>query len=157
MSDGMGRELIVYLSSHATNRYFIPNWGILYLFCCLKWRVKTFEIEVTGFLKKGLIFYSIQFSDLISVPFVGMFPRNSDTPSCNQTSPFSWALKICEYESSGQNAATFLKDSSSKENKKIKIFWFAHYLHYLCNNIKNRPCTDGAKPMGRFAWNGQRQ
>ena len=29
MSDGMGREL-AYLSSHATNRYFIPNWGILY-------------------------------------------------------------------------------------------------------------------------------
>ena len=26
MSDGMGREL-AYLSSHATNRYFIPNWG----------------------------------------------------------------------------------------------------------------------------------
>ena len=26
MSDGMRREL-VYLSSHATNRYFIPNWG----------------------------------------------------------------------------------------------------------------------------------
>ena len=27
MSDGMGREF-TYLSSHATNRYFIPNWGI---------------------------------------------------------------------------------------------------------------------------------
>ena len=27
MSDGMGREL-AYLSSHATNRYFIQNWGI---------------------------------------------------------------------------------------------------------------------------------
>ena len=27
MSDGMGREL-AYLSSHATNRYFIPNWGV---------------------------------------------------------------------------------------------------------------------------------
>ena len=27
MSDGMGREL-AYLSSHVTNRYFIPNWGI---------------------------------------------------------------------------------------------------------------------------------
>ena len=26
MSDGMGREFM-YLSSHATNRYFIPNWG----------------------------------------------------------------------------------------------------------------------------------
>ena len=26
MSDGMGREP-TYLSSHATNRYFIPNWG----------------------------------------------------------------------------------------------------------------------------------
>ena len=29
MSDGMGREL-AYLSSHATNRYFIPNWGTKY-------------------------------------------------------------------------------------------------------------------------------
>ena len=28
MSDGMGREFM-YLSSHATNRYFIPNWGSL--------------------------------------------------------------------------------------------------------------------------------
>ena len=28
MSDGMGREF-AYLSSHANNRYFIPNWGIL--------------------------------------------------------------------------------------------------------------------------------
>ena len=28
MSDGMRREF-TYLSSHATNRYFIPNWGIL--------------------------------------------------------------------------------------------------------------------------------
>ena len=27
MPDGMGREF-AYLSSHATNRYFIPNWGI---------------------------------------------------------------------------------------------------------------------------------
>ena len=27
MSDGMRRELM-YLSSYATNRYFIPNWGI---------------------------------------------------------------------------------------------------------------------------------
>ena len=26
MSVGMGREF-TYLSSHATNRYFIPNWG----------------------------------------------------------------------------------------------------------------------------------
>ena len=30
MSDGMGREP-AYLSSHATNRYFIPNWGMFYL------------------------------------------------------------------------------------------------------------------------------
>ena len=29
MSDGMRREL-VYLSSYATNRYFIPNWGYIY-------------------------------------------------------------------------------------------------------------------------------
>ena len=30
MSDGMGREP-AYLSSHATNRYFIPNWGNYFL------------------------------------------------------------------------------------------------------------------------------
>ena len=29
MSDGMGREF-AYLSSHANNRYFIPNWGSPY-------------------------------------------------------------------------------------------------------------------------------
>ena len=36
MSDGMGREP-AYLSSHATNRYFIPNWGnsILFIFIFL--------------------------------------------------------------------------------------------------------------------------
>ncbi len=33
MSDGMGREF-AYLSSHATNRYFIPNWGKLLYLCC---------------------------------------------------------------------------------------------------------------------------
>ena len=35
MSDVMGREF-TYLSSHATNRYFIPNWGNniwFYTFC----------------------------------------------------------------------------------------------------------------------------
>ncbi|WP_294789632.1 hypothetical protein, partial [Prevotella sp.] len=40
MSDGMGREL-AYLSSHATNRYFIPNWGrgIIYFVRLLRlWR-----------------------------------------------------------------------------------------------------------------------
>ena len=31
MSNGMGREL-AYLSSHATNRYFIPNWGMFDLY-----------------------------------------------------------------------------------------------------------------------------
>ena len=30
MSDGMGRES-AYLSSHATNRYFISNWGTNYI------------------------------------------------------------------------------------------------------------------------------
>ena len=37
MSDGMRREL-VYLSSHATNRYFIPNWGFFgscFFFCLI--------------------------------------------------------------------------------------------------------------------------
>lgn len=29
MSDDMGREF-VYLPSHATNRFFIPNWGDIY-------------------------------------------------------------------------------------------------------------------------------
>ena len=36
MSDGMGREF-TYLSSHATNRYFIPNWGILFGLLLVGW------------------------------------------------------------------------------------------------------------------------
>ena len=32
MSDDMGREF-VYLPSHATNRFFIPNWGKKYIEC----------------------------------------------------------------------------------------------------------------------------
>ena len=35
MSDGMGREF-TYLSSHATNRYFIPNWGKYCITNCIK-------------------------------------------------------------------------------------------------------------------------
>ena len=39
MSDGMGREL-AYLSSHATNRYFIPNWGKLITYYSLMYPYK---------------------------------------------------------------------------------------------------------------------
>ena len=42
MSDGMRREL-VYLSSYATNRYFIPNWGI-----------ELFSMQVTSCLMASL-------------------------------------------------------------------------------------------------------
>ena len=42
MSDGMGREP-AYLSSHATNRYFIPNWGnICFIYATLL--QKTFKV-----------------------------------------------------------------------------------------------------------------
>ena len=41
MSDGMGREL-AYLSSHATNRYFIPNWGKLSQARALPFRKKVY-------------------------------------------------------------------------------------------------------------------
>ena len=45
MSDGMRREL-AYLSSHATNRYFIPNWGRLY-------KMAFFDVAKTpDFMKK---------------------------------------------------------------------------------------------------------
>ena len=43
MSDGMGREP-AYLSSHATNRYFIPNWGIVYKTCLLFFRTNPFVL-----------------------------------------------------------------------------------------------------------------
>ena len=45
MSDGMGREF-TYLSSHATNRYFIPNWGISY-----RRFVLVCEYEISHYLK----------------------------------------------------------------------------------------------------------
>ena len=45
MSDGMGREF-TYLSSHATNRYFIPNWGL--------------TLYVTGKMKYSTILSTVQ-------------------------------------------------------------------------------------------------
>lgn len=38
MPDGIGREF-AYLSSHATNRYFIPNWGINTIKECCCWSI----------------------------------------------------------------------------------------------------------------------
>ena len=54
MSDGMRRELM-YLSSYATNRYFIPNWGIN----LIKKDVTLKKILIYGFLKLLLIERSI--------------------------------------------------------------------------------------------------
>ena len=51
MSDGMGREP-TYLSSHVTNRYFIPNWGKyseLPKFFSKKNHKETFFILITPF------------------------------------------------------------------------------------------------------------
>ena len=53
MSDGMGREL-AYLSSHATNRYFIPNWGI-YITCDAWFCDKLVQFFLRGHPKYGVI------------------------------------------------------------------------------------------------------
>ena len=50
MSDGMGREF-TYLSSHATNRYFIPNWGIFihhFAYLC-KTIIVLYKYALSGF------------------------------------------------------------------------------------------------------------
>ena len=51
MSDGMGREL-AYLSSHATNRYFIPNWGMSSLAKGREWMEERAKTRI----HKSLIF-----------------------------------------------------------------------------------------------------
>ena len=48
MSDGMGREL-AYLSSHATNRYFIPNWGKVSRKVCKTRRFTPKSLNFYGF------------------------------------------------------------------------------------------------------------
>ena len=45
MSDGMGREF-TYLSSHATYRYFIPNWGNYYV----NTAISTLNLKKAGYL-----------------------------------------------------------------------------------------------------------
>ena len=50
MSDGMGREF-TYPSSHATNRYFIPNWGILLQKISRITRVRFFSIKPNGLFR----------------------------------------------------------------------------------------------------------
>ena len=52
MSDGMGREP-AYLSSHATNRYFIPNWGNYFIAKDKFWQVSGYDTE--GNTIKGVV------------------------------------------------------------------------------------------------------
>ena len=59
MSDGMGREL-AYLSSHATNRYFIPNWGMFFIkswFCRKKKPIEHNELNVVDSIVKARKLY----------------------------------------------------------------------------------------------------
>ena len=56
MSDGMGREF-TYLSSHATNRYFIPNWGRL----CLQKLTQTLVVVLISAYKQFLMNNKIEF------------------------------------------------------------------------------------------------
>ena len=51
MSDGMGREF-TYLSSHATNRYFIPNWG-------LNSKIKQFRAQLRGVVYLDFFLYRL--------------------------------------------------------------------------------------------------
>ena len=56
MSDSMGREF-AYLSSHATNRYFIPNWGRL----CLQKLTQTLVVVLISAYKQFLMNNIIEF------------------------------------------------------------------------------------------------
>ena len=60
MSDGMGREP-AYLSSHATNRYFIPNWGTI---CFSSYynrspNIKSLDLKYLEAIEKILNFASV--------------------------------------------------------------------------------------------------
>ena len=57
MSDGMGREF-AYLSSHATNRYFIPNWGNIYAFTL---QYLCFYIAISMLLHCNIYAFTLQY------------------------------------------------------------------------------------------------
>ena len=65
MSDGMRREL-AYLSSHATNRYFIPNWGTIGIRASTTFGIGNWmsgSVSVTG------IYRHDKSSDFFDLPF----------------------------------------------------------------------------------------
>ena len=55
MSYGMGREF-AYLSSHATNRYFIPNWGIHNSYSLNRFFLFFSDYKDTTFYRETVIF-----------------------------------------------------------------------------------------------------
>ena len=61
MSDGMGREP-AYLSSHATNRYFIPNWGNYAILCKQKKFVNMFVcvFETLGLVASAQLLHVVR-------------------------------------------------------------------------------------------------
>ena len=56
MSYGMGREF-AYLSSHATNRYFIPNWGIHNSYSLNRFFFFFLRLQRYNFLSRNCYFY----------------------------------------------------------------------------------------------------
>ena len=96
MSDGMGREP-AYLSSHATNRYFIPNWGNKYL-------SHIFIIVEVGFLPLpkliNVVFFLLflfllrKFNPLIEFEKTNLLSHSDSSVSRYDDSTFKFTVNI---------------------------------------------------------------
>ena len=74
MSDGMGREF-TYLSSHATNRYFIPNWG------------RVMHLPLTGAYLMRLYKTVMSFSKISTISLLATMRKTYSTTIRDRHSP----------------------------------------------------------------------
>ena len=102
MSDGMGREP-AYLSSHATNRYFIPNWGSIY--------------DTDGL--EGLYVPKSSFSETAKDIVSGTVSQNMNINDGSSTSSTGkWGMQALQ--NAYQKAANALSKNIRKNKVKVK-------------------------------------
>ena len=119
MSDGMRRELM-YLSSYATNRYFIPNWG------------KNEQIEITKDgtyavtkenVKRSFRIKNMKWTDKSLL-------LTLDNGSVIQYDSIIWSTNDCSLVSTGKDGTRYVDDRTVWEGTADLLYWCNSWVYY---------------------------
>ena len=137
MSDGMGREP-AYLSSHATNRYFIPNWGKMNI--DKKANHAEFEALLRSVNRDGMdyVIEDLEKDGFFDAPASAGHHLNVPGGLCEHS------LNVCRAALKVWEAMCQLDENLGKEVKKENVI-VASLLHDVCKTNIYKPTTKRKK------------